>query len=68
MQNAKIEIIEGTISKGERKGEKWEAVKLTVGEWTKVIFVGRDSLIKTQFEFKYLKSILQDNNVPVNKG
>lgn len=54
-----ISIISGEIKKGERKGQQWEAVKIKVGEWEKVVFVGQDSIIKTQFEFKYIKSVLE---------
>jgi hypothetical protein len=60
MQNTKLEIISGDIKKGDRKGQKWEALRITIGEWQKVIFVGNDSPIKTQFEFRYIKQQLED--------
>jgi len=58
-ETVSITLVTGEIKKGERKGQQWEAVKITIGEWEKLVFVGNDSLIKTNFELKYIKSVLE---------
>lgn len=60
-ETVSITLVTGTVKKeGPNKGNTWEAVKIKVGEWEKMIFVGQDSLIKTNFELKYIKSVLED--------
>lgn len=53
MNETKIEIITGTVKKdGPMKGKEWKALKITVGDWTKVIFPD------STFEMNYIESIL----------
>lgn len=57
-----LEIVSGTISKGDRKGETWEAIKITVGEYQKLIFPNSSQPLKiSTFEFKYIKEYLENN-------
>lgn len=52
MNNVKVEIITGTSKQGQRKGQKWEAVKVTIGEYSHMFFA------KSAFELRYIKEQL----------
>jgi len=57
-----LEIVSGTIKKGDRKGEQWYALKITVGEYQKLIFPNsKQPLTITNFEFKYIQTYLEEN-------
>lgn len=57
-----LEIVSGTIKKGDRKGQEWHALKITVGEYSKLIFPNSTQpLTITNFEFKYIKEYLENN-------
>jgi len=50
--NIKVEIVSGHWKSDETK--TWEAVKVTVGDWSTIIFP------KSQFETKYIKDYLEN--------
>ena len=54
-----ISKISGKISKGDRQGQEWQGIKIQIGEWSRVILQGKDSIIKTGFEMKYIISVLE---------
>jgi hypothetical protein len=47
-----IEIYQG---KAKKTGNEFEAIKLTIGDWSTLVFP------KTQFEMDYIKQYLKDN-------
>jgi len=47
MEDVKVELI-----KGKKNGREWEAIKLTIGEWSTLIFP------KSSFEMKHIKDTL----------
>lgn len=51
-KNVKVEIIGGKQKKDPSK--TWEAVRLTVGEWSTVIFA------KSKFELDHIKKSLEE--------
>jgi len=54
-----LEIVSGTIKKGDRKGQKWYALRISVGEYSRLIFPGSTQpLTITNFEFNYIKKEL----------
>jgi hypothetical protein len=56
MQNATLEIISG-ISK--TTGKPWKALKITIGEWSKLVFPGSDRpLMEGRFELDYIEKQL----------
>lgn len=48
--NVKVEIISG-----KKNDREWKGLKLTVGEWTTVIFP------KSRFELDYIEKFLEEN-------
>lgn len=62
-ETVSISLVTGKIKKGDRKGQHWSGVKIKIGEFSKLIFVGNDSPIKTNFEMKYISKILTDEGL-----
>lgn len=55
-----IEIVEGTNKKDATK--KWKALKIQIGEWNKLVFVGSDRvLIQSNFELDYIEKVVNAN-------
>jgi hypothetical protein len=55
-----IDIVEGTNKKDSTK--KWKALKIEIGEWSKLIFVGSDRpLIQSNFELEYIEKVINEN-------
>ncbi len=50
MQNVKVEIVTGTNKKDKTK--TWKALKVTIGEWSQLIFT------KSTFEMSYIEKEL----------
>lgn len=49
-----VEIIQGT---GKKSGKDYEAIKLTIGDWSQLVFP------RSAFELNYIKEILEAQNV-----
>ena len=47
-----IDIAEGISKKDPKNPKPWKAVKVTVGDWSQMIFV------RTKFEMDYIESIV----------
>lgn len=62
-ETVSISLVKGTIKKGERKGQEWQGVSIKIGEFQKLIFVGNDSPIKTNFEMKYISQVLTEEGM-----
>ena len=55
----KIEIVTGKQKKDPSK--EWKALKITVGEWSKLVFVnGSQPLITSNFELDYIQKTLNE--------
>lgn len=55
-----IDIVEGTNKKDPSK--KWKALKIEIGEWSKLIFVGSERpLIQSNFELEYIEKVIKEN-------
>lgn len=50
MDQVHIEIISG---KSQKTGKSYEAIKLTIGDWSSLVFP------RSSFEMNYIKSILE---------
>lgn len=56
MENAKIEIVNG-IAKESKK--PYKALKITIGEWSKMVFPGsKEPLVASKFELDYIEKTL----------
>lgn len=55
----KIEIISGV---GKESKKPYRALKVVVGEWSKLFFVGQEvKVLGSNFELNYIEQYLEDN-------
>lgn len=60
-ETVSVSIQKGTISKGDNKGKEWKGLRITIGEWSTLIFSGKDSPVKTKFEMDYIEKTLEED-------
>lgn len=53
-----LEIVTGKQKKN--PSQEWTALKVTIGEWTKLVFVNdKNPLIRSNFELDYIEKVIE---------